>query len=148
MTTPRRLDLTKNFNLNVLYKKMPKPIVIGGVVVILIVVIVVIMMMMGGNNKNQVEAPKAAPVEAPEAAPVNNDQSWRDKNPGAVMGTFSAACVTAKTFDPNVKYKGPSNDNYYNYCHEMVISQTPSCKVELCANENVYGACKDECNRK
>ena len=136
---------------------MPKPIVIGGVVVVILIVVIVVIMMMSGNSETPVETPAETPVKAPKAAPqaapvgppVNNDQSWRDKNPGAVMGTVSAACATAKTFDPNVKYKGPSpNDNYYNYCHEMVISQTPSCKVELCANKNVYGACKDECNRK
>jgi hypothetical protein len=93
----------------------------------------------GGSNG------AAAAVPAKKDPPVENNQAWRDDNPGAVIATVSPSCATPKTFDPNVKYKGPSGDNYYNYCHEMVLSQTPSCKVELCKNENVYGACKNEC---
>ena len=87
----------------------------------------------------------AAAVPVKKDPPVENNQAWRDDNPGAVIATVSASCATPKTFDPNVKYKGPSGDNYYNYCHEMVLSQTQSCKIELCKNENVYGACKNEC---
>ena len=95
----------------------------------------------------QVPAPVPSPVPAPVPAPppVKNDQSWRDNNPGAVIATFSTECLPAKTFDKNVKYKGLSNDNYANYCYELVKSQSPSCRVEVCKNPNVYGACKDEC---
>ena len=92
--------------------------------------------------------PTAAAVPKKKDPPVENNQAWRDNNPGAVIATVSPSCATPKTFNPSVKYKGPSGDNYYNYCHEMVLSQTPSCKVELCKNKNVYGACKNECNKK
>jgi hypothetical protein len=54
--------------------------------------------------------------------------------------------VTPKTFDPSVTYDGPRNDNYYNYCHEMVLSQSSKCRKELCTNNNVYRACRNECN--
>ncbi|ABY27953.2 hypothetical protein OtV5_156c [Ostreococcus tauri virus OtV5] len=135
---------------------MSKGLIIGGVVFLILIVIgVVVYFMMSGSEEPEAE-PEVKPTPAPEAAavpkkkdpPVENDQAWRDNNPGAVIATVSPSCATPKTFNPNVKYKGPSGDNYYNYCHEMVLSQTPACKVELCKNENVYGACKDECNKK
>ena len=143
---------------------MSKGLIIGGVLFLMLIVIgVIVYFMMGGSEEPEAEPkvepeaePKAEPKVEPEAAavpkkkdpPVENDQAWRDNNPGAVIATFSPSCGTAKTFNPSVKYKGPSGDNYYNYCHEMVLSQTPSCKVEFCKNKNVYGACKDECNKK
>ena len=131
---------------------MSRGLVIGGVVVLMLLVIgVIVYFMMGGNEEPEVDptpAPEAAAVPKKKDPPVENDQAWRDNNPGAVIATVSPSCATPKTFNPNVKYEGPSEDNYYNYCHEMVLSQTPSCKVELCKNKNVYGACKDECNKK
>ena len=140
---------------------MSKGAIIGGVVVVMVCCSAssAAMAMMGGSEEPKVEPkaePKVEPKVEPEAAavpkkkdpPVENDQAWRDNNPGAVIATVSPSCATPKTFNPNVKYEGPSGDNYYNYCHEMVLSQTPACKVELCKNENVYGACKDECNKK
>ena len=100
--------------------------------------------MMGGEKEDPV-----VPTEPKPPPPVRTggDQSWRDDNPGAVIADVSTECATPKTFDASVSYEGPSSDNYYNYCHEMVISQSSTCKTELCAVDNVYGACKDECNK-
>ncbi|AFC35062.1 hypothetical protein OtV6_154c [Ostreococcus tauri virus RT-2011] len=121
---------------------MSKGVIIGGVVVVMVCCSAssAAMAMMGGDGDSTTTPTGPAPVE--------NDQAWRDNNPGAVIATVSPSCATPKTFNPNVKYEGPSGDNYYNYCHEMVLSQTPACKVELCKIENVYGACKDECNKE
>ena len=139
---------------------MSKGLIIGGILFLVLIVIGVVMFFMMGGSEEPEAAPKAEPkvepkVEPTAAAvpkkkdpPVENNQAWRDNNPGAVIATVSPSCATPKTFNPSVKYKGPSRDNYYNYCHEMVLSQTPSCKVELCKNKNVYGACKNECNKK
>ena len=133
---------------------MSKGAIIGGVVVVMVCCSAssAAMAMMGGDGDSTTTptgpAPAPGTAPAPGPAPVENDQAWRDNNPGAVIATVSPSCATPKTFNPNVKYEGPSEDNYYNYCHEMVLSQTPACKVELCKNENVYGACKDECNKK
>ena len=136
-----------------------KAMIAGAVVVMVCCSASAAAMMMGGSEEPKVEPkvePRVEPKVEPTAAavpkkkdpPVENNQAWRDNNPGAVIATVSPSCATPKTFNPSVKYKGPSRDNYYNYCHEMVLSQTPSCKVELCKNKNVYGACKNECNKK
>ena len=85
-----------------------------------------------------------APSGSTDGISIGN-QGWRDTNPGSAIAVVSAACAQPKTFDGSVTYTGPSGDNYANYCHEMVISQSAACKTELCANDNVYGACKDEC---
>ena len=90
--------------------------------------------------------PEPEPEPSPSPARSRGDQSWREDNPGAVIADVSTGCVTPKTFDASVTYDGPSNDNYYNYCHEMVLSQSSKCKKELCANNNVYGACRNECD--
>ena len=105
------------------------------------------------SNKVEVSEPEKKSTEEstepePSHSPVRGrgDQSWRDDNPGAVIADVSTGCVTPKTFDASVTYDGPSKDNYYNYCHEMVLSQSSKCKKELCANNNVYGACRNECD--
>ena len=92
-------------------------------------------------------AEESTEPKPPPLVRTGGDQSWRDDNPGAVIADVSTECATPKTFDASVSYEGPSSDNYYNYCHEMVISQSSTCKTELCAVDNVYGACKDECNK-
>ena len=107
------------------------------------------------SNKDEVpEVAEKSAEESTEPKPppppptkTGGDQSWRDDNPGAVIADVSTECATPKTFDASASYEGPSSDNYYNYCHEMVISQSTACKTELCANDNVYGACKNECKQ-
>ena len=118
-----------------------------------------LMVAMIPSNKDEVSEPEKKSTEesteqeqeqepepSPSPARSRGDQSWRDDNPGAVIADVSTGCVTPKTFDASVTYDGPSNDNYYNYCHEMVLSQSSECKKELCANNNVYGACRNECD--
>jgi hypothetical protein len=118
-----------------------------------------LMVAMIPSNKDEVSEPEKKSTEesteqeqeqeqepSPSPARSRGDQSWRDDNPGAVIADVSTGCVTPKTFDASVTYDGPSNDNYYNYCHEMVLSQSSKCKKELCANNNVYGACRNECD--
>ena len=84
---------------------------------------------------------------APGSSSPGGDQSWRDNNPGAVLTEVSPGCVTPRTFDPSVTYDGPSNDdNYYNYCYEMILLQSSECKEEVCADNNVYGACRGQCD--
>jgi hypothetical protein len=120
-------------------------------------------MMMGGTKKKEDDSDSDSdsdsddeeePVIGTSLAPAPSgstdgisigNQGWRDTNPGSAIAVVSAACAQPKTFDGSVTYTGPSGDNYANYCHEMVISQSAACKTELCANDNVYGACKDEC---
>ena len=115
-------------------------------------------MMMGGTKKKEDDSDSDSddeeePVPVSLAPPPSGstdgisigNQGWRDTNPGSAIAVVSAACAQPKTFDGSVTYTGPSGDNYANYCHEMVISQSAACKTELCANDNVYGACKDEC---
>ena len=120
-------------------------------------------MMMGGTKKKEDDSDSDSdsdsddeeePVIGTSLAPPPSgstdgisigNQGWRDTNPGSAIAVVSAACAQPKTFDGSVTYTGPSGDNYANYCHEMVISQSAACKTELCANDNVYGACKDEC---
>ena len=122
-------------------------------------------MMMGGTKKKEDDSDSDSdsdsddeeePVIGTSLAPppsVSTDgisignQGWRDTNPGSAIAVVSAACAQPKTFDGSATYTGPSGDNYANYCHEMVISQSAACKTELCANDNVYGACKDECKK-
>ena len=99
------------------------------------------------EKKSTEESTEPEPEPLPSPARSRGDQSWRDDNPGAVIADVSTECATPKTFDASVSYEGPSSDNYYNYCHEMVISQSSTCKTELCAVDNVYGACKDDCNK-
>ena len=92
--------------------------------------------------------PEPEPEPEPEPDPrLVDNQSWRDNNPGVVIvDDVSTGCATATTFNPRRRYDGPSGDNYYNYCHQMVLSQSSECRKELCANSNVYGACRNECN--
>jgi hypothetical protein len=117
-------------------------------------------MMMGGTKKKEDDSDSDSddeeePVPVSLAPPPSGstdgisigNQGWRDTNPGSAIAVVSAACAQPKTFDGSVTYTGPSGDNYANYCHEMVISQSAACKTELCANDNVYGACKDECKK-
>lgn len=101
----------------------------------------------GPARRSSGPAPAPAPARPPAPVVIATSQAARDANPGALMGQLSAECGEVRAFDPNETYSGPSGDNYYNYCHSMVISRTAACKAEACANENVMQACRDECLR-
>ena len=105
--------------------------------------------MPGDTRVSEVSLPwKPEPEPEPEPDPrLVDDQSWRDNNPGVIIvDDVRTGCAIPKTFNPRRRYDGPSSDNYYNYCHQMVLSQSSECRKELCANSNVYGACRNECN--
>lgn len=140
---------------------LPLGLIFAGLAVAAVVILVVYFSTRQAEKDDQAEeddrAPRATAPVVRDSAPVSNpvgtvrtvadaqnidNQSWRDKNPGASIKNLGA-CGEAKTYDSNKVYEGASKDNYANYCFNFIKSV--ECADQTCSVPQVFGACRDEC---